>query len=323
MLFSTPTIASDGGQDQFYIDLSQCASLMNRRFYRQGINWAVSSIRLMTTGFEGQVSISKLPNTWVLSNAWEKSFRAWQQMIKNATDESSSESIKGKFLDFKIYADRQHHQDGFGANLRPVDSAGNAANLGQWQPSEMEIPDYGPGTSGSPGSTTTYEFIAVGPNNPGAGNSGYDAKSLIAGYAKSRALPYEQDPNVPDEASDASENWMMALFTDGTEQDSLVLNTLETTGDKAPYPFENDGTFTDTMYPGGETNLPALQVHSYEYITPTTIGGQTVARGGNFPCGLIKFDCENTGRTTANLAIVVELVPGTHRGYLCEPMTEM
>ncbi len=318
MLFSTPTIASDGGQDQFYIDLSQCASLMNRRFYRQGINWAVSSIRLMTTGFEGQVTISKLPNSWVMSNAWEKGFRAWQHMIKNATDEAGNESIKGKFLDFKIYADRQHHQDGFGANLRPDDAEGNTANLGQWQPSEIEVPS----ASGSAASTT-WELIAVGASNPGVGSSGYDAKSLIAGYEVSRALPYSEDPNSPADSNSLGENWIMSLFTEGTQQDPDVIEMLEVTGDKAPYPFEGDGTNTDTMYPGGAINLPALQVHSYEYITGTTVGGQTVARGGNFPCGLIKFDCLNTGSRTANIAIVVELVPGNHRGYLCEPMTEM
>ena len=54
-----------------FIDLSQVASLVNRRFYRQGLNWAVGGFKFLTSpGFEGQLLISKLPNTWVMSNAW-------------------------------------------------------------------------------------------------------------------------------------------------------------------------------------------------------------------------------------------------------------
>jgi hypothetical protein len=45
-------------------------------------------------------------------------------------------------------------------------------------------------------------------------------------------------------------------------------------------------------------------------------------KGGNFPCGLIKINAANSG-STANILIQLDLVPGDHRGYLCESMTEM
>jgi hypothetical protein len=32
------------------VDLSQCASLVNRRFYRQGINWVVAGFRFFRAG---------------------------------------------------------------------------------------------------------------------------------------------------------------------------------------------------------------------------------------------------------------------------------
>ncbi len=319
LTFATSNI-TQGNTGIFYIDLSQCASLVNRRFYRQGLNWAVSGIKVLTTG-QGSVAIQKLPNTWVMSNAWEKGFRAWQEMIKNATDEAGTQSIKGKFLDFKIYADREHHRQGFGSNLLPTsaDSATGTsftATAGQWQPAEIEVPSL----TGAAVSQA-WEIIAVGPNNPGAGASGLDAKSLITGYANSRALPDVTDPNVPDDASDVGANWMMSMFTDGTQQDSDVTAMLEVTGDRSPYPYENDGTHTDTMYPGGETQLPTLQTHDFEFITSTTIGGTTHLKGGNFPCGLMCFTWTPT--ESANLIIQLDLVPGDHRGYLCESMTEM
>ncbi len=124
-----------------YIDLSQCASLMNRRFYRQGINWVVSDIKFMNvqpqTG--AQVVIGKLPNTWVMSNAWEKGFRAWQRMNREALSET--DSVRPKFLDFKIYADSEHHALGFDGNLLPrAYAAGTTATAGEWIASKVVQP---------------------------------------------------------------------------------------------------------------------------------------------------------------------------------------
>lgn len=321
---------SGGAKSSAHIDISQCVSLVNRRFYRQGLNWAVAGFKILSPVptspsniTSGQVSIHKLPNTWVMSNSWEKGFRAWQHMIKNATDVQGLESIKGKFLDFKIYANADHHQAGFGDNLLPH-SAGtlttpiDVATPGQWQPAEIELPS----TTGSPGQSFAYELIAVGPNSPLAGDSGLFAKSLIGGYEVSRALPFATDPNVPDDASSQDENWMLGLFNDGTNQDGDVVQMLETTGDRAPYPYEDDGTNTDTQYPGGANNMSSLEIHTQEYITQTTVGSATRFPGGNFPCGLIEISTSGFVQKT-DLVLELTLVPGQHRGYLAESMTDM
>ncbi|MDA9117349.1 hypothetical protein N9J16_01230, partial [Candidatus Poseidoniaceae archaeon] len=93
----TPTLTQ-------YCDLSQIASLVNRRFYRQGINWAVAGIKVLSQGsYVGAITCSKLPNTWVMANAWEKSMRTWTKMNNEALAET--ESVRPRFLDFKIYAD--------------------------------------------------------------------------------------------------------------------------------------------------------------------------------------------------------------------------
>ena len=68
-------------------------------------------------GYEGNVTISKLPNTWTMSNSWRKSMEAWQKMNREALQET--ESVRPRFLDFKVYADADHHQLGFGQNLIP------------------------------------------------------------------------------------------------------------------------------------------------------------------------------------------------------------
>jgi hypothetical protein len=308
-----------------YIDLSQVASLVNRRFYRQGINWAVAGFKVLSDGVPVAITINKLPNTWVMSNAWEKGFRAWNRMIKEATSEA--QSIRPKFMDFKIYANAAHHAAGSAANLLPSSGFGSVAIPGEWDYSTFEIPLSNVDASAVGGNSVTRDVIATGASYGPAGASGNLAVSLIEGYASSRALPDIEDPNMPDDASDASgsiaENWMTALFNEGNQQDAEVIQDLETQNNIAPYPFENDGVNLDTMYPGGANQLVGLQTHDIEYVTGTTIGGTTRLKGGNFPCGLIEFGVINSGDQPSQLTLLIDLVPGDHRGYLCEPMTDM
>jgi len=304
-----------------YIDLSQCASLVNRRFYRQGINWAIAGIKLIASpGLTGEVSVSKLPNTWVLANSWEKSMRTWTKMNRESLEET--ESVRPKFLDFKIYADALHHDAGFAGNLLPT-----AHTEGEWISSKAVVP-FGPA---SPGNTAEFEFVAVGQNFPGASTAtGLNAVSLIEGYAASRGLPYNPDPNTPADADDADgstpENWMAAIFNDGTDQISEVIEDMLFENNQPPYPFEGDGIHGDTMYPGGANNAPAMQLHDYTNFTTSSIGSISRLKGGNFPCGLIRFDTTNWSLgpgETQNVLMLIDMVPGSHRGYLCESMTEM
>lgn len=334
------------GVATYYIDLNQVNSLLNRRFYRQGLINAVASIKITTQNQienldlpdftqspRGEVQVAKLPNTWVMANAWMKGFATWQKMNREALDET--ESVRPKFLDFKIYADSEHHQAGSASNLLPVskfiDNRGVQASRGEWEYSKFIIP-----ASGIAGAVVEREVIATGENYPGAGFSTLDAVSLIEGYANSRGLPDILDPNAPDDAADSDgispENWLTAIFNDGTQQSAEILESMVGTqaeNNTAPYPFENGpdqagGTNADTRYPGGETQLPGLQVHDFERISGTTIGGTTYLRGGAFPCGLMKITISNySDQYVIQPVIQINLVPGHHRGLLCEPMTEM
>lgn len=316
----TFTIPAESGNS--YIDLSQVASLVNRRFYRQGINWAVAGFKVLTgSSLTGSIKISKLPNTWVMSNAWEKSMRAWQRMNNEALDETAS--VRPKFLDFKIYANDQHHALGFASNLLPISSNITGFTPGEWEPSKITQPR----TDGT-AAVQERELIAVGANYPGAGASGFNAVSLIEGYAASRGLPDVLDPNAPvDSASvdgNIPANWIASMFNQGTEQTETVIEDMISENNIAPYPFENDGVHVDTMYPGGANQGSGLQLHDFEFITGTTIGGTTRLKGGNFPCGLIEVGHLISGGTPGDeFNLLIDLVPGNHRGYLCEPMTEM
>jgi len=298
------TVTQEFTNDINYIDLSQCASILNRRFYRQGINWAVSGFKVLTTT-TGAIGINKLPNTWVMGNAWEKGFRAWKRQQDDAIDDGDNQSVKAKFNDFKIFMDSVHLQKGFSANLLPQ-SAGVptalTATAGEWEASQIVIPNFV--TVG-----TNYEpFIqAVGEDVGGVGGS----ISLIKAYEDSRAVPQSPDPSVPAGVTSA-DNIYRAMFDVGDNMEDVMANVVGK-NDELPYPQDN--------YPGGDTQLPSLQIHDTELVTASTIGGTTRLKGGNFPCGLIQIASSFPADT--EFIIQMTLVPGTHRGYLCEPMTEM
>ncbi len=303
-----------------YLDISQAASLINRRFYRQGLNWAVSHFTFYKnspteTGSAG-VSVAKLPTSWIMSNAWEKAFRAWQKMNNEALAENPS--VKPKFLDFKIYANADHHQLGFARNLLPTDIQGNTITPGEWESSKLRIPD-----TTVLGNTRDREMIAIGASYPGNGATGQNAVSLIEGYAASRGLPNIVDPNTPDDAADADgvapENWMSALFNQGTEQTDEVIADMISENNLAPYPFENDGTSTDTMYPGGANQLPDMRIVGASFFNAGTNANKVTIEGDTFPCGLVEIN----NSTSDTIQMIVHLVPGNHRGYLAESMVEM
>ena len=310
----------------FYIDISQCASLLNRRFYRQGLNWAVAGFKMVarnTTGTNpifARVGIHSLPNTWVMSNSWEKTFRTFMKQQKEAMQ--SAESIRPKFLDYKIFMSEDHMK---GDILLPLDSLGNEPNYSpeQWMSSKIVIPEYG-----ATGQAYEFSIGATGPTNFTTGYLG-----IIEGYAASRSLPQPEDPNMPADAS-TDQNWMTAMFNEGNKQDSEVLDNLSTEQIVPPYPVEGadngaGGVFADTQYPGGANNLPGLEIVDENIITNGTIGlpiNQTF-KGGTFPCGLVELRVNNfstgTGQSNIEFDFYVDLVPGPHRGYLAESMTEM
>ena len=315
---------SQGG----YIDLSQGISLLTRKFFRQGLCWAVNGIDLFTgSGINGRILVEKIPDGWVASNSWVKGFSDWNKMIRNALTET--ESVRPRFLDFKVFADHTHAQAGVGANLLPQTSAligsGSTTNptLGDWDYSTVQIPDT------LNGGIDEREIIFVGASYAGAGASGLFNVGLIEGYAASRGLPQIRDPNVPDDAADtdgaAPENWGAAMFNEGISQSAEVIEDMITENTRAPYPFENDGTSTDTQYPGGANQFPNLMLHDMVDVTATTIGSHSKIKGGVFNCGLIKVYKENsfsTGPTTVT-DILIHMVPGDHRGYLAMPMQDV
>ncbi len=316
LTFTIPTEASSG---RSYIDLSQCLSIVNRRFYRQGLNMAVAGFKV-SAGRPGVVNVVKLPNTWVTSNAWEKAFRAWDKQQKDDVDEAGSQSAMAKFRDFKVFMEANHVDSYLAAgsnlnltNLLPYSVDAGAVPVtttgGEWEPSQIVVPNTTADASGSLVLPREYLLHMVGVNN----NGGF-SRGVLEGYADSRAYPQSPDPVAPDLGG--GDNWLRDMFNVGDDNSEVIRNATDK-NDNLPYP--------QVDYPGGEAQMAGLQIHDYVRIFETNatngIGIQRL-KGGNFPCGLIGIDWYPDGGST-NLTLQIDLVPGNHRGYLCEPMTEM
>jgi len=290
------------------IDLSQAASILNRRFYRQGITWAVSGFRAYKPGATeaGAVglTISKLPNTWTMSNGWEKSFRLWNKQQMEAIEEAGAESAVARFRDFKIHMDVTHVTDGFSNNLLPQDDRvvqqPTPTLVGEWQHSEIVIPNYTADASGTEIVPREFALHAVG--------AGYNtlSRGIVQGYADSRAYPQSPDPVSP--VISSANNWMRDMFDVGSDNSEITGNATDR-NDDLPY--------TQVEYPGGSTQLPGLQMVDAAYFSAGTNSNKLYLKGDTFPCGLVRVFSDQL------ITLIVDLVPGHHKGYLCQPMQDM
>lgn len=311
--FRIPTGFSRG-----WIDISQSASIVNRRFYRQGLQWAVSGVTLQqqsATATSTALRVETLPTTWVTSNAWHKAMAMWLKQQNQDVDDAGAESTVARFRDFKIFMDDAHVDDYYdnggqdlnNTNLLPRYFGGTFAT-GEWEPSEIVVPNIND-DGGTPVDPQEYHLHMCGPNY----NTGHSTRSrgIIDGYANSRSVPQSPDPRsfgVPTPA-----NWMATMFDVGNDNLEVLANAIDK-NDNLPY--------DQVEYPGGETNAPGLQMVAEYFLSGSgTINNRVNCPGFMAPCGLIKIS--NEADSPAQLDVQVHLAPGNHRGYLAEPMQDM
>lgn len=294
-----------------YIDLSLAASAVNRRFYRQGTTWAVAGMALHTTSATGQVTVSKVPDTWVSKNSHTKAKSLWMKSQDQVLD--NDESVASKYRDFKVYLDGNMvgatvqpvspAPAGDGVIMLPIDRQNQVCKIGEWEYSTIQIP-----SDGGANPPTEITLHMVGDD---VGNS----KAIIHGYAESRSRPFRNDPNIPSQSG-----WMNDVFDVADNLDE-IRQDLETQNDQPPYRVGDRNAPISgqdlTFYPGGPNNMPSTAIHDIQGISTTTVGGKTHINGGMFGCGLIRFDWDITSEAES-MYLAVDLVPGEYKGYLTE-----
>ena len=305
-----------------FIDLSWAASILNRRAYKQGLRWYVGSMSVFASGTNKAVRVATLQNNWCTFNAWNKGKEMWDKMNDQVLD--NEDGIQGRYHDYKIFMDRTHFENyldkgvqttsaSLGKTLLPVVYNPNSGapiwpepDNREWNYSEYVIPQDGGALPPIEPSITMNGGTSIGGTNKSVG--------LISGYAFSRARPNVVDPNAPTSSIDS---WMNSLFDLGGN-DLEIRDSLVEENDRAPYPMVGDSSGQE-RYPGGETNLSGLELVSPPITSSagTDYSGRTNIPGFVAPCGLIAL------KTDGAVTIQINLVPGSHRGYMVDEMEDL
>jgi len=283
-----------------YIDLAEGLSAVNRRAYRQGMEYAVGKIDYLFKSAIDQVASVSLKamtagNTWVVHNAWKKAQAHWLAQQRNARS-LIGESGKPSWEDFKVYLDDGHRAAGSKA-VQAGDLA--AVSGGEWDYSRFIWED------------DSHNIDEVYLHMIGGDVSTTDW-GLILGYQDSRATVQPTDPDLPNEYS----NNMYALMAqDENAVADEVAQNMEDENDQPPYDQDD--------YPGSDVNSDAPWIQQFTSCSvgsPSGTVGAFVAQ-----CGLLKLDIDGvlvdgSAGPAPTTTIQVHLVPGNYKGVLAEPM---
>lgn len=202
-----------GTETSHYIDLARDLSAVNRRLMRQGRDYHVKRVTIVssnTPNLGNRISFSVMPDTWNVRNAWKRGFQTWNEMNKVATHQISGD-ISGTWADFKVHMTVDSRVDyNAGQFLVPVDNGGNAVDFGEWRMSQLITPD---GTTGE----DAFEIHMLGDHSGSVG--AWNTVGLVKSYAESRATVQQASPDVPNVASDDP---LVNVFDYGTAIDEVI-----------------------------------------------------------------------------------------------------
>ncbi len=283
-----------------YIDLAAGLSAVNRRAYRQGMQYAISKIEFAFTGKPGSADSVALTaytagSTWVVHNAWKKAQAHWLSQQRTAR-RLIGQSAKPAYEDFKVYLDDTHRT---GTSLPVIASDGGAVGSGEWLYSQFvwEADD----------NSIDEPYVHIVGGNVSTTDWG-----LILNYQESRATVQAESPDLP---SEYNTNMYALMATDENLVADEVANNMEVTNDEPPYSEED--------YPGNDTNADRPWAQETQFAS----AGYPNATLDGFiaECGLI---CLNNQGYAANgdetsapaLTALVTLVPGKYKGVAAVPM---
>lgn len=292
---------------QRYVDIAQCLSIINRRSYRQGMNYAVAKVEVFSPD-GGNLGIFTVPTTWVADNATTKAYKHWEKQRQEVLDEQPS--MKAKWSDFKVFMDATHAVAGVADNLTPVNMSATPALylLGDWDASEMVFPVTG--GSGGTAAANQQTMHVLGDNVPvGNFTVAKTSFSLIEAYANSRRTPQSPDPSTTGVST--TTNPYATLASSDSKYQDIAENLLEH-NKETPYDLDD--------YPGGELNAPNPQWVGTAILNDygdATAWSSSRCDGFIAPFGLLQIDTTSFEDDTA-MNVVITLVPGSYKGILAE-----
>jgi len=284
-----------------YIDIAEGLSQVNRRAYRQGMEYAVGKVTFAYTADPGSIlnvslTCSTAGNTWVVHNAWRKAYAHWIAQQRRAR-RLIGQSAKPTWEDFKVYLDDAHRA---GTSDAVIAGDGVPVGTGEWDYSRLiwEADD---------ASIDEVYLHLIG------GDVSTTDWGLILGYQNSRATVQPEDPDLP---AEYSINMYTKLAQDQDAAVDEVAQNMEDENDEPPYDQDD--------YPGNDTNSDAPWPQDLAIASTSVPLG--VVPGFVAQCGLIRMylGARNvvgggTGTAPATL-VLVHLVPGNYKGVAALPM---
>jgi len=296
-----------------YIDLAQCLSYVNRKMYRQGMEYVIANIELIGSNADIiTLSIQRVVHGWASANSWVKGFEHWNQQVVDNLREAGALSIRGRYADFKIAADAVHVTTD---NLLPLNWLTPAQALVldadvqyDWEYSQVLIPVDG-----------------AAPEEPLLHYVGADtatSRSLNYNYALSRARPQAIDPNAvinPISAIGAETGGLYQEMIDLGDISEEVLDHAMIHNQEPPYLVSNYSGYE--WYPGGQSlTLAGLATQDNLIVR----AGSTVGTDNSGPftayCGLLHL-LASVG--AENALVRITMMPGDYAGVMARPMQDV
>jgi len=277
-----------------YVDIARDLSKINRRLYRQGMQYAVQKIEYSFNGNVNEIAAQQLTvytagDTWVVMNAWKKAYAHWIAQQRRAR-RLVGQSAKPTWEDFKVYLDDTNRT---GANPSVIAGDGGNVGSGEWDYSRLlyELDD---------NSIEEWYLHLIG------GDVGATDRGMILGYQQSRATVQPEDPDLPNEFSS---NMYAQMAKDVDDVADQVAENMEDENDQPPYDHDD--------YCGNDTNSDRpwlIETQCASVGLPNATLDGFIAQ-----CGLLLFnnvarDAAGNAATAPVIAASVYLAPGGYKG---------
>ena len=297
---TSPTVSRlsfelDGGSTKF-IDIAKALSIINRKFYRQGVYYYVNSVEIYNNE-TGVVDLHTLPDTWVTKNAWNRGFQLFQKM--NAmTDSPLSNVGRPKYHDFKVYFNTLHSTTGsLDPSMYSINQTQSTRTADDWVYSSFVSADDDQDPEANADEFTVH---MLGTHDGSADN--WTSVGLIKSYGESRVTVPATDPDSSQ--VDITDPLINIFDFSSEEQMNDIMTNLLEDNDAPPYDYNNYlGEFNNSMH------------HVARIGTEVGVGRVGRASGFCAPFGLICVDPH--GVSTA-FRVVLNLAVGTYHGVYAE-----
>lgn len=326
-----------------FVDLMQIHSLVNRISCRQGNLVGIQSIEIgCQTGGSYAAAIWRLPHSWGVTNAWEKTMRNWLEQQNDTMEEADLQSTIARYRDFKVFMTDVHRGLSFSANALPTGYAitdGASPNEAyEWLDSRIVIPN----DADVPGDTQERSLFMVG-DDVGFG------RSMVKAYAESRSRPQAVDPNIVD----VDTGGLFGEMYDVGMDDSQIVENTQEDNNEPPYLISNHDALE--YYPGGAfqgsqaspgisgpagailgSGPEGLQLVDILAVNANQNYNSDTCPGFLAPCGLLCLQLQGAGlgastgptsppNSDVNAAfwMKITLAPGDYQGVLAVPMQDV